>query len=78
MISFVVINFVLLFVRTKEKETVYISLKFQFQIWQNLVNAVFEHRTQLKFVPVTFVNKDIDQGLNIMIIFAYCALYKNA
>ncbi|XP_025160749.1 tyrosine-protein kinase receptor torso isoform X2 [Harpegnathos saltator] len=33
-------------------------------IWQNLVNAVFERRTRLKFVPVTFVNKGADQGKN--------------
>ncbi|XP_014489174.1 PREDICTED: tyrosine-protein kinase receptor torso [Dinoponera quadriceps] len=31
-------------------------------IWQNLVNAVFERRTRLNFVPVTFVSKGTDQG----------------
>ncbi|XP_032676014.1 uncharacterized protein LOC116846385 [Odontomachus brunneus] len=31
-------------------------------IWQNLVNAVFERRTRLQFVPMTFVNKGTDQG----------------
>ncbi|CAL1681905.1 unnamed protein product [Lasius platythorax] len=31
-------------------------------VWQNLVNAVFERRTHLKFEPLSFANKDIHQG----------------
>lgn len=38
------------------------------------MNAVFECRTRLRFVPVTFVDKGTDQGFDIVIIFA---LYEN-
>ncbi|XP_072764548.1 tyrosine-protein kinase receptor torso-like [Anoplolepis gracilipes] len=31
-------------------------------VWQNLVNAVFERRTHLKFEPLSFANKGTHQG----------------
>ncbi|XP_050456394.1 tyrosine-protein kinase receptor torso-like isoform X1 [Cataglyphis hispanica] len=33
-------------------------------VWQNLVNAVFEHRTHLKFEPLSLANKGTHQGKN--------------
>ncbi|XP_029169749.1 tyrosine-protein kinase receptor torso-like [Nylanderia fulva] len=31
-------------------------------VWQNIVNAVFERRTHMKFEPLSFANRDIHQG----------------
>lgn len=37
-------------------------------IWQNLMNAVFESRTHLKFIPASFVERNVLQGNNT----SYC------
>lgn len=63
MVVFKVINSCfcfLLFIYKKKR-----SVESRFQVWQNLVNAVFEHRTHLKFEPLSLANKGTHQGFSM-------------